>query len=328
MSDDSFSVITCVGSSTRIAIASTSTTVCAADRRGVDRHAVEPVQHVHDDIPGAGLEQPVLRRAIDPEAGLLEGLGRRVGVLLGDDEVDVVHGFRTAVHPQRIAAGEGELGPLRLEGRRGAPERVAQLIVSCKDIRNPSSWVVIPMRMATFNILHGRSVHDGSVDLDRLVDSIKQLDADILALQEVDLDQPRSGMADLTAVAAEAMGAVSHRFVAAISGTPGATWMAATGREQPGTAAYGIALLSRFLATTWQVVRLPRIPVRFPMYLPGPRRVQVVHEEPRAAMVARLDTPLGPLTVANTHLSFVPGWNRVQLRRLVRDLRGFPGPRY
>jgi endonuclease/exonuclease/phosphatase family metal-dependent hydrolase len=183
------------------------------------------------------------------------------------------------------------------------------------------------IRIATFNILHGRSVHDGAVHQDRLVDAVKQLDPDILALQEVDCDQPRSGMADLTAVAAEAMGAVSHRFVAAISGTPGATWMAATGREQPGTAAYGIALLSRFLAESWQVVRLPRIPVRFPMYLPGPRRVQVVHEEPRAAMIARLDTPLGPLTVANTHLSFVPGWNRVQLRRLVRDLRGFPGPR-
>jgi endonuclease/exonuclease/phosphatase family metal-dependent hydrolase len=183
------------------------------------------------------------------------------------------------------------------------------------------------MRIATFNILHGRSVHDGAVHPDRLVYSIKQVDADILALQEVDLDQPRSGNLDLTAVAAEAMGAVSHRFVAAISGTPGATWMAATGREQPGTAAYGIALLSRFLAESWQVVHLPRIPMRFPMYLPGPRRVMVVHEEPRAAMIARLDTPLGPMTVANTHLSFVPGWNRVQLRHLIRDLRGFPGPR-
>jgi endonuclease/exonuclease/phosphatase family metal-dependent hydrolase len=183
------------------------------------------------------------------------------------------------------------------------------------------------IRMATFNILHGRSVHDGAVHTDRFVDSIKQLDPDILALQEVDCDQPRSGNADLTAVAAEAMGAVSHRFVAAINGTPGATWMAATGREQPGSAAYGIALLSRFLASTWQVVHLPRIPMRFPMYLPGPRRVMVVHEEPRAAMIGELDTPLGPLTIANTHLSFVPGWNRVQLRRLIRDLRGFPGPR-
>ncbi|MHC9296532.1 endonuclease/exonuclease/phosphatase family protein [Mycobacterium sp. LTG2003] len=183
------------------------------------------------------------------------------------------------------------------------------------------------MRVATFNILHGRSVHEGNVDLDRLAAAVTELDADILALQEVDCDQPRSGKADLTAVAAKAMNAVHHRFVAAISGTPGATWMAATGREQPGTAAYGIALLSRFPVENWQVLRLPRIPVRFPMYLPAVRGIRIVHEEPRAAVVARIDTPLGPLTVANTHLSFVPGWNKVQLRHLVRDLSGFAGPR-
>ncbi|MDT5051453.1 MAG: hypothetical protein QOG75_7381 [Mycobacterium sp.] len=183
------------------------------------------------------------------------------------------------------------------------------------------------MRMATFNILHGRSLDDGNVDVGRLADCVRRLDADVLALQEVDCDQPRSAMADLTAVAAEAMGAVSHRFVAAVSGTPGATWIAATGHEQPGTASYGIALLSRFEAVTWQVLRLPRIPVKFPIYLPGPHRMQIVDEEPRAAVLARFDTDLGPLTVANTHLSFVPGWNRVQLRRLTRDLRGFPGPR-
>lgn len=182
------------------------------------------------------------------------------------------------------------------------------------------------MRIATFNILHGRTLGD-RVDPQRLRDCVRRLDPDILALQEVDFDQPRSGRADLTAAAAEAMGAVEHRFVAAISGTPGATWMAATGREQPGTAAYGIALLSRFPATSWQVVRLPRIPMRFPMYLPGPNKVMIVDEEPRAAVIARLRTPLGLMTVANTHLSFVPAWNVRQLRRLVRDLRGLPGPR-
>ena len=94
------------------------------------------------------------------------------------------------------------------------------------------------MRVATFNILHGRTVGDGVV-VDRLGDCVRRLDPDVLSLQEVDFDQPRSERADLTAAAAEAMGAVEHRFVAAISGTPGATWMAATGREQPGTAAYG-----------------------------------------------------------------------------------------
>jgi len=182
------------------------------------------------------------------------------------------------------------------------------------------------MRVATFNILHGRTVGDG-VDRQRLRDCVRRLDPDVLSLQEVDCEQPRSSLADLTAVAAEAMGAVEHRFVAAISGTPGATWMAATGHEQPGTAAYGIALLSRFPAASWQVLRLPRIPMRFPMYLPGPNRVMIVDEEPRAAVIAQLHTPWGGLTVANTHLSFVPGWNRRQLRRLVYDLRGFPGPR-
>lgn len=182
------------------------------------------------------------------------------------------------------------------------------------------------MRIATFNILHGRTVGDG-VDPQRLCDCVRRLDPDVLALQEVDCDQPRSGRADLTAAAAEAMGAVEHRFVAAVSGTPGATWMAATGREQPGTAAYGIALLSRFPVSSWQVVRLPRIPMRLPMYLPGPNKVMTVDEEPRAAVIARVRTPLGMMTVANTHLSFVPGWNVRQLRRLVRDLRGLPGPR-
>ncbi len=182
------------------------------------------------------------------------------------------------------------------------------------------------MRLATFNILHGRSPVDGQVNLDRLRAAVRTLDPDILALQEVDRDQPRSQLADLTAVAADAMGAIAHRFVAALSGTPGATWMAATGSELPGTASYGIALLSRYPATSWQVLRLPRIPVRFPMYLRAPRKVLVVHEEPRAVVVGHFRTPAGPLAVANTHLSFVPGWSRLQLTRIRRDLAAFDEP--
>ncbi len=167
---------------------------------------------------------------------------------------------------------------------------------------------------------------DGQVNPDRLREAVRTLNPDILALQEVDRDQPRSGLADLTAVAAEAMGAVAHRFVAALSGTPGATWMAATGKELPGTASYGIALLSRFPASSWQVLRLPRIPVPFPMYLRAPHKVLVVREEPRAVVVGHLDTPAGRLAVANTHLSFVPGWSGHQLRRIRRDLSAFDEP--
>ena len=34
------------------------------------------------------------------------------------------------------------------------------------------------MRIATFNILHGRSLDDGRVDVDRLAAAVKSLDAD------------------------------------------------------------------------------------------------------------------------------------------------------
>lgn len=182
------------------------------------------------------------------------------------------------------------------------------------------------MRLATFNILHGRSPVDGAVDLDRFARTVAGLRADVLALQEVDRDQPRSQLADLTAVAAEAMRASDHRFVAALSGTPGATWMAATGDEQPGTATYGVALLSRYPVRSWQVIRLPPLRARFPMWSRGAGRLIVVREEPRVAVHGRADTPLGEITLACTHLSFVPGWNRLQLRRLRRDFRALPQP--
>ncbi|MGY1809784.1 endonuclease/exonuclease/phosphatase family protein [Blastococcus sp. SYSU D00669] len=182
------------------------------------------------------------------------------------------------------------------------------------------------MRIATFNILHGRSLEDGQVDCDRLADAVKTLDADVLGLQEVDRDQPRSLNADLTAVAAEAMGAVDSQFVAALSGTPGGIWTAATGDEQPGSASYGIALLSRLPVVSWRVVRLPALRARVPMWFKGRRRPIMVSDEPRVAVAAVLEGPRGQLTVANTHLSFMPGWNALQLRRLVRSLEGTREP--
>ena len=176
--------------------------------------------------------------------------------------------------------------------------------------------------MATFNILHGRSLLDDRVDLERFASTVKALDADVLGLQEVDRDQPRSLGADLTAVAAEAMGAGEHQFVAALSGTPGATWMAATGDEQPGSASYGIALLSRFPVRSWETIRLSAPPVRLPVRFPGRRWPVLASDEPRVAVAAVVETPRGPLTVVNTHLSFVPRWNTWQLRRLMGAVAG------
>ena len=182
------------------------------------------------------------------------------------------------------------------------------------------------MRIATFNILHGRSLDDGRVDVDRLANAVKSLDADVLGLQEVDRDQPRSLGADLTAVAAEAMGAVDSQFVAALSGTPGGTWMAATGDEQPGSATYGVSLLSRYPVVSWRVVRLPALRISVPLWSPVTHRPFLGQDEPRVAVAAVLDGPFGQFTVCNTHLSFIPGWNSSQLRRLVRSLTGTREP--
>jgi endonuclease/exonuclease/phosphatase family metal-dependent hydrolase len=182
------------------------------------------------------------------------------------------------------------------------------------------------VRIATFNILHGRSVEDGRVDVDRLAAAVKSLDPDVLGLQEVDRDQPRSLGADLTAVAAEAMGAVDSQFVAALSGTPGGTWMAATGEEQPGSASYGIALLSRYPVVSWRVVRLPALRATVPLWSTWTNRPYLARDEPRVAVAAVLEGPFGQFTVCNTHLSFVPGWNALQLRRLVHSLSGTREP--
>jgi endonuclease/exonuclease/phosphatase family metal-dependent hydrolase len=182
------------------------------------------------------------------------------------------------------------------------------------------------VRIGTFNILHGRSLEDDRVDVERLASAVKSLDVDVLGLQEVDRDQPRSMGADLTAVAAEAMGAPEHQFVAALAGTPGGTWMAATGDEQPGSATYGIALLSRYPVVSWRVVRLPSLRTRVPMWFKGSRTPVLVHDEPRVAVAAVLDGPFGQFTVCNTHLSFIPGWNVWQLRRLLASLAGTREP--
>jgi endonuclease/exonuclease/phosphatase family metal-dependent hydrolase len=182
------------------------------------------------------------------------------------------------------------------------------------------------MRLASFNILHARSPEDDRVDLDRFASAIATLDADVLALQEVDRYQTRSSDADLTALAADAMGASEHRFVAALSGNPGATWIAADGTEQPDSAAYGIALLSRYPVHAWEVVRLAPVPTRVPLWFKGSWRPEMVRDEPRVAVAATIETPHGMLTVAAAHLTFVQWWNRRQLVRLREALADNPRP--
>lgn len=179
------------------------------------------------------------------------------------------------------------------------------------------------MRLATFNVLHGRAPSDGRVNLIRFATAIRTLDADVLALQEVDRYQPRSFGADITALAAEAMEATAHRFVAALSGPLNAS-RAATGTEPAGTPGYGIALLSRYPMVDWRVLRLPALRLRVPIWTR--RRPRLVRDEARVAMAATVESPVGRLLVVTTHLSFLAGWREVQLSHLWRALGTRSGP--
>lgn len=170
----------------------------------------------------------------------------------------------------------------------------------------------------------------GTVDPAALLAAGRLLDADVVAVQEVDLGQPRSGSVDEVRLLADGLGAAHAVFAATVAGTPGEQWTPLVGPAARAAATgpqYGIGLVSRFALTDVDVVDLGRAPVRVPLPRPD-GRLMMVSDEPRAAVVATVAAPGGPVTVAATHLSFVPGVNIAQLRRLGVALAGRPGPRF
>ncbi|WP_413317967.1 endonuclease/exonuclease/phosphatase family protein [Agrococcus sp. 1P02AA] len=181
----------------------------------------------------------------------------------------------------------------------------------------------------SWNLQHGVARADGRVDADGLSQAIAALDADVLALQEVDRGQPRSGSLDLTALAAESMGATEWRFQPTLIGDPARSWRPADDADLDATPnAYGIALLSRHPVVRWHALRLePASSFRAPVVDVRARTVHWIDDEPRAAIAATIDAPLGPITVASAHLTFVPGANARQLRQVLPWLRALPGPR-
>lgn len=193
-------------------------------------------------------------------------------------------------------------------------------------------WVSVgPVRVATFNLLHGRSIADGTVSESALCAAAAALDADIVGLQEVDRHQARSHVVDQTAVVAHALGAAHWRFVPAVHGTPGTgmPWTRSSDDDGATTTgpAYGVGLVSRLPVRSWHVRRFGPAPVGLPLMVAGRRGLTTVPDEPRVGVVAVVDGPRGPLTVVTAHLSFVPGWNVAQLRALTRWAREFPTPR-
>ncbi len=195
------------------------------------------------------------------------------------------------------------------------------------------------LRVATFNLLHGMNPATQATDPDLLASAVRDIDADILGLQEVDRGADRTGGIDQTALVAQSLGAAWHRFVPSVHGTPSAvrTWSPATAVDGEDTVGptYGIGLVSRLPVRSWWVKRFPPAPLRLPLLVPGSAgppdsgsagRLVLIPDEPRLALTAVVEGPVGPFTVVTTHLSFVPGWNVRQLRAIARWVARMPGP--
>lgn len=152
------------------------------------------------------------------------------------------------------------------------------------------------IRLLSFNLQHGRPGDGARLDpatapladsdiadagaarevLAALADQIRDIDPDVIALQEVDLGQRRSGRLDQTAVLADLLGWDGHRFAATYAGPvvglrrrPRRS--ALTGRADDvlgplrallgaGPAGFGNALLTRLPVRAWRVARLGRGP--------------------------------------------------------------------
>jgi len=192
------------------------------------------------------------------------------------------------------------------------------------------------MRVATWNLLHGIPLLD-PLNVPSLAEVARSVSADLIGLQEVDRQQLRSNYEHQTKTVADAIGLPYWVYAPAVIGTPGETWEDATDsqihshqhseseNDQPH---YGIGLASRYPLTNIEVMRFKPAPLSLPLLVPSdPRpRLMKVSDEPRLAIIADVETPLGLITVANTHLSFVPGYNVKQLRKLTKHLSGRTNP--
>jgi endonuclease/exonuclease/phosphatase family metal-dependent hydrolase len=183
------------------------------------------------------------------------------------------------------------------------------------------------LRLATYNLLHGLDLRSGRVELDAAAEAIAGLDADVVAVQEVDRGLTRSGECDQVAELAARLGRTGI-FAPALLGDPTLRWERGPGTDpDPGGPAYGIGLLSALPLTAVAIAALPGGgPGQARPRRPDARRPPIPYRdgEPRAALRVTVEAPWGPVAVTTAHLSFVPWRGRRQLATVCGFARGGP----
>lgn len=185
---------------------------------------------------------------------------------------------------------------LRLPGLRAAARPAAVPLAAVhpsppEAAGAPAPAAAAPFRVLTYNMRHGAR-DDGTVDLAAVARVIRESGADVVALQEVDAQQFRSGLVD------------QGRRLAAELGME----MVFAPTMRRGVGRYGNALLSRF-------------PIREQRLLTLPAAL-----EPRGALLAYVEVPGGGVWVAVTHLGLSAADRAAQAGALAEALAGLPDP--
>lgn len=192
-------------------------------------------------------------------------------------------------------------------------------------------------------LLGPRSVSDRAAGASRALEetakTLRELDPDIVCLQEVDKGQRRSGYIPQAEFMAQALGMPYWRMAACWAGAAFMTFhrrpVHANITREDG---YGIALMSRWPVKSWHFKRLGKSRARiqwrngtWPGFsrglLAGLRTLmqaipgaKLVFGQMRVLQATRILTPFGTVAVGNTHLETHRGVAQSQLRRAWRSV--------
>ena len=188
------------------------------------------------------------------------------------------------------------------------------------------------MRITSWNLLHGMQIppNKSGPSVAALNKAIAELSTQVIAVQEIDYNLPRSGSVNQISEIAIAMGAAHYAFAPSIIGTPGEKWrklnesdprLITNKTSDVLAGSYGIGISSTIKVLQWHRLELGNSPIGMPLVVPTESETSskpkirgiYVHDEPRLAIAATLENGF---TIVNTHLSFVPGVNLAQLKKL------------
>jgi endonuclease/exonuclease/phosphatase family metal-dependent hydrolase len=189
----------------------------------------------------------------------------------------------------------------------------------------------VGVRITSWNLLHGMAIPpQDSADPEAVQRAIQSLESDVFAFQEVDHFLPRSKSRPQMRDIAESIAARDWAMGPSVIGTPGESWRKkhehepeiitnASSHSELMHETYGIGIVSKIPVLSWHRLNLGNSPLGLPLIVPGDEtgkgrpRFIYVKDEPRLALAAVLENGY---TIVNTHLSFVPGFNLAQLRRV------------